>query len=77
MHYMHYMHNTHDTPLHEQFYQYDTPLHEQFYQYDTPLRKRFNSVYCQDCGKAAIAAMMLFVALAVSLLTRPGTQTAS
>ena len=69
MHYMHYMHNTHNT--------HDTPLHEQFYQYDTPLRKRFNSVYRQGCGKAATAAMMLFVALAVSLLTRPGTQTAS
>ena len=54
-----------------------TPPHKQFYQYYTPLRERFNSVYRQDCGKAAIAAMMLFVALAVSLLTRPGTQTAS
>ena len=83
MHYMYYTHNTHNmhymhnTPPHKQFYQYNTPLREQFYQYDTPLRKRFNSVYCQDCGKAVIAAMMLFVALAVSLLTRPETQTAS
>jgi hypothetical protein len=74
MHDMHYMHNT---PLHKQFYQYYTQLRERFNQYDTPLRERFNSVYRQDCGKAAIAAMMKFVALAVSLLTRPGTQTAS
>ena len=66
---MHYMHNMHDM--------HDTPQHERFYQYDTTVRERFNSVYCQDCGKAAIAAMMLFVALAVSLLTRPGAQTAS
>ena len=63
---MHYMHNMHGTPPHKQFYQCGTPLCE-----------RFKSVYCQGCGKAAIAAMMLFVALAVSLLTRPGTQTAS
>jgi hypothetical protein len=66
MHFTHNMHNMHNTPPHERFYQYGSPL-----------RERFNSVYRQDCGKAAIAAMMLFVALAVSLLTRPGTQTAS
>ena len=58
----------HYTPPHKQFYQYDTPPHKQFYQYYTPQRERFNSVYRQGCGKAAIAAMMLFVALAVSLL---------
>ena len=63
---MHNMHNMHDTQLRERFYQYGTQL-----------RERFKSVYCQGCGKAAIAAMMLFVALAVSLLTRPETQTAS
>ena len=74
MYYTHYMHYT---PPHKQFYQYNTPLHKQFYQYYTPQRERFNSVYRQGCGKAATAAMMLFVALAVSLLTRPGTQTAS
>ena len=74
---MHYTHYTHYTPLRERFYQYDTTLRERFCQYDTPLRERFNSVNCQGCGKAATAAMMLFVALVVSLLTRPGTQTAS
>ena len=58
-------------------YTHYTPLRERFYQYGIQLRERFNSVYCQGCGKAAIAAMMLFAALAVSLLTRPGTQTAS
>ena len=63
MYYTHYMHYT--------------PPHKQFYQYYTPQRERFNSVYRQGCGKAATAAMMLFVALAVSLLTRPGTQTTS
>ena len=52
-------------------------MHYMHDMHDTPLRERFNSVYRQDCGKAATAAMMLFVALAVSLLTRPGTQTAS
>ena len=66
---MHYMHYTH--------YMHGTPPHKQFYQYDTPQRERFNSVYCQGCGKAAIAAMLLFVALAVSLLTRPVPQTAA
>ena len=66
------MHGTHD--MH---YTHNTPPHERFYLYDTPPRERFNSVYRQDCGKAAIAAMMLFVAQAVSLLTRPGTQTTS
>ena len=65
----------HDT--HDIHYTHDTQLRERFYQYDTQLRERFKSVYCRDCGKAAIAAMMLFVALAVSLLTRPGTQTTS
>ena len=69
--------NEYDTPLRERFNEYDTTLREQFYQYGTPLREWFNSVYRQGCGKAAIAAMMLFAALAVSLLTRPGTQTAS
>ena len=56
--------------MHYTNYMHYTPPHKQFYQYGTPLRERFNSVYRQDCGKAAIAAMMLFVALAVSLLTR-------
>ena len=71
------MHDAHYTPLRERFYQYDTTLHELFYQYDTTLRERFNSVYSQDCGKAATAAMMLFAALAVCLLTRSVPQTAS
>jgi hypothetical protein len=77
MHYTRDMHYMHNTPPHKQFCQYDTPLRERFYQYGTQLRERFNSVYRQGCGKAAIAAMMLFVALAVSLLTRPGMQTAT
>jgi hypothetical protein len=74
MHDTHYMHNTHymqNTPPHKQFYQYDTPLRERFNEYDTPLREQFNSVYCQGCGKAAIAAMMLFVALAVRFTFTP------
>ena len=75
MHFTHNTHNMHD--MHNIHDMHDTPPHEQFYQYNTPLREQFNSVYCQGCGKAAIAAMMLFAALAVSLLTRPGTQTAS
>ena len=85
LHYMHYMHNT---PPHKHFI--STTPHcmsgfismaphcvSGFISTAPPLRERFNSVYCQGCGKAAIAAMMLFVALAVSLLTRPGAQTAS
>ena len=38
-------------------------------------RERLNLVYRQGCGKTAIAAMLMFVAWAVSLLTRPRTQT--
>ena len=48
-----------------------------FNQFVILLRERFNPVYGQGCGKAATAAMLLFAAWAVSLLTRPRTQTAA
>ena len=52
-------------------------LRERFTQFVILLRERFNLVYGQGCGKAATAAMLLFAAWAVSLLTRPKTQTAA
>ena len=50
-------------------------IRERFNQFALLLRERLNLVYRQGCGKTAIAAMLMFVAWAVNLLTRPRTQT--
>ena len=56
--------------LRERFNQFAVLLRERFTQFTFLLHKRLNSVYGQGCGKAAAAAMLLFAAWAVSLLTK-------